>query len=71
MQEPILFNWSIKDNIKFGKLDATDEEVYKAALAANALEFIEGAKSENMTRIELLSELTGDLETQLFKFFNE
>ena len=43
MQEPILFNWSIKENIKYGKADATDEEVYKAALTANAIEFIESS----------------------------
>lgn len=36
-QEPLLFNESIKDNILYGKLDATDEEVYKAAAKANAL----------------------------------
>ena len=41
MQEPILFNRSIKENILYGKLDATDEEVYKAALKANAIGFIE------------------------------
>ena len=41
MQEPILFNKSIKENILYGKLDATDEEVYKAALKANAIGFIE------------------------------
>ena len=41
MQEPILFNTDIKTNILYGKLDATDEEVYKAALRANAIGFIE------------------------------
>ena len=41
MQEPILFNKDIKTNILFGKLDATDEEVYLAAQKANALQFIE------------------------------
>jgi len=41
MQEPVLFNTDIKTNIKFGKPDATDEEVYIAAQKANALQFIE------------------------------
>ena len=41
MQEPVLFNKSIKDNIKFGKPDATDQEVYEAAKKANCLQFIE------------------------------
>ena len=39
-QEPILFCTSIKENIKFGKPDATDEEVIRAAKLANAHEFI-------------------------------
>ena len=41
MQEPVLFNKTIKENIKFGKNDATDEEIYLAAKKANCLEFIE------------------------------
>lgn len=39
-QETILFNTSILENIKYGNLNATREEVEKAAEAANALEFI-------------------------------
>mmetsp|Transcript_33800 Transcript_33800/g.44621 ORF Transcript_33800/g.44621 Transcript_33800/m.44621 type:complete len:96 (-) Transcript_33800:1031-1318(-) len=31
MQEPVLFNSDIKTNIRFGKPEATDEEVYIAA----------------------------------------
>lgn len=33
-QEPILFSHSISENITFGRQDATDEDVYKAARAA-------------------------------------
>lgn len=40
-QETVLFNASIKDNILYGRLDATDEEVYAAAKAANVMEFVE------------------------------
>jgi len=40
-QEPLLFGGSIRDNITFGKSDATSEEVFAAAEAANAREFIE------------------------------
>jgi ABC-type multidrug transport system fused ATPase/permease subunit len=40
-QEVILFSGSIRDNIAYGKPDATDEEVMEAAKKANALEFIE------------------------------
>ncbi|ORX76879.1 P-loop containing nucleoside triphosphate hydrolase protein [Anaeromyces robustus] len=39
-QEPCLFNISIKDNIKYGKLDATDEEIYEAGRKANIHDFI-------------------------------
>jgi ATP-binding cassette subfamily B protein len=40
-QEPILFATSIRDNIRYGRPDATDDEVRAAALAANALAFVE------------------------------
>lgn len=40
-QDIILFGGSIAENIRYGKLDATDEEVWKAAKMANAVEFIE------------------------------
>lgn len=39
-QEPILFAATIRDNIAYGRLDATDEEIRAAAHAANATEFI-------------------------------
>jgi len=39
-QETILFNDSIKANISYGKPGATDEEIKKAALQANAHDFI-------------------------------
>ena len=40
-QETVLFNATIKENILYGRLDATDEDVYEAAKAANVLEFVE------------------------------
>lgn len=40
-QEPILFDGSIRDNIAYGRPEATDEEIRQAAQAANAAEFIE------------------------------
>ena len=39
-QEAILFNASFKDNIRFGKTDATEEEIANAAKIANAYNFI-------------------------------
>jgi len=40
-QEPVLFATTIADNIRYGKRDATDEEVRDAAGAANAAGFID------------------------------
>lgn len=39
-QEPILFHRSIRENIRYGKLSATDSEVYEAAKSAHIHEFI-------------------------------
>ena len=40
LQDTHLFTATVMENIRFGKLDATDEEVYAAAKLANADEFI-------------------------------
>ena len=40
IQDTHLFTGTIADNIRYGKLDATDEEVYEAARIANADSFI-------------------------------
>jgi subfamily B ATP-binding cassette protein MsbA len=40
-QEPILFATTVADNIRYGRLDATDAQLRAAAEAANATEFIE------------------------------
>jgi len=43
LQEPVLFAGTIRDNLRYGRLDATDEEVEAAAQAAHAHEFIRPA----------------------------
>ena len=40
LQDTNLFTGTVRDNIRYGKLDATDEEIYKAAKIANAYDFI-------------------------------
>lgn len=59
-QEPFLFSGSVMDNIRYGHLDASDEEVMAAAHAANAEEFIlrlpEGYQTEVGQRGSLLSQ---------------
>ncbi|MCE5322702.1 ABC transporter ATP-binding protein/permease [bacterium] len=42
LQDTILFSGTIRDNIRFGSPDATDDEVIKAAKMAQAHEFITG-----------------------------
>ena len=41
MQEPILFNDTIKENILYGKQDASDDKIREVAEMANAIGFIE------------------------------
>ena len=40
LQEPLLFSGSIAENIRYGRLEATHEEIMEAAEAANAHDFI-------------------------------
>ncbi|MET3576953.1 ABC transporter ATP-binding protein [Bhargavaea ullalensis] len=40
LQDPFLFEASVMENIRYGRLDATDEEVIRAAKEANAHDFI-------------------------------
>lgn len=41
LQDTFLFTGSIKENIKYGRMDATDEEIIEAARAVGAHQFIE------------------------------
>jgi ATP-binding cassette, subfamily B, bacterial len=40
LQEPLLFGSTIRENIRYGRLEASDEEVEAAARAANAHDFV-------------------------------
>jgi ABC-type multidrug transport system fused ATPase/permease subunit len=42
LQEPLLFSGTIGENIRYGRLDATDEDLAAAARGANAHDFIVG-----------------------------
>jgi ABC-type multidrug transport system fused ATPase/permease subunit len=42
LQEPFLFSGTIRDNIRYGKLEANDDEVMAAARAVNLHDFIVG-----------------------------
>jgi len=50
-QEPFLFNGTVRENIGYGKLDATDEELKAAARAANCHEFISRLPDGYDTRV--------------------
>jgi len=41
LQDPFLFNGTVAENIRFGRLDASDQSVREAAMAVGADEFIE------------------------------
>ncbi|MCC6819270.1 MAG: ABC transporter ATP-binding protein [Verrucomicrobia subdivision 3 bacterium] len=50
-QEPFLFNGTIRENILYGKLDATGDELLAAARAANCFEFITNLPEGFETRV--------------------
>jgi ABC-type multidrug transport system fused ATPase/permease subunit len=50
-QDPFLFSGSIADNIRFGRPDASDEEVFAASELANADAFIRNLPEGYQTRI--------------------
>jgi ATP-binding cassette subfamily B protein/subfamily B ATP-binding cassette protein MsbA len=52
LQDPFLFNGTVKENILFGRLDARDKEVIAAAQAVGAHDFIMGLKSGYETSVE-------------------
>jgi len=59
-QEPILFNESVRNNIAYGKMNATEQEVIKAAKAAYAHDFIQRFPDKFDTNIgELGGRLSG------------
>jgi ABC-type multidrug transport system fused ATPase/permease subunit len=40
LQDPVLFSGTIADNLRYGRLDATDQDIERAARAAHAHDFI-------------------------------
>lgn len=64
MQEPSIFNYSIMENILYGKLSASNEEIIKVSTLANCMEFIEkqdiGGGGIDETPANLLKEMEGN-----------
>ncbi len=52
LQDTYLFSGTIRENIRFGKLDATDEEVVEAAKMANAHHFIKYLPAQYDTPVQ-------------------
>jgi len=52
LQDPFLFNGSVKENILFGRLGASDEDVISAAKAVGAHDFIMSLKNGYETSVE-------------------
>lgn len=52
LQDPFLFSATIADNIRYGRLEATDEEVTAAAKAVGAHDFIMALPEGYQTRVE-------------------
>lgn len=51
LQDTFIFSGTIKDNIRYGKLDATDEEIIAAAKAVRAHDFISELKDGYDTQV--------------------
>jgi len=51
MQDSVLFSGTVRENIAYGLPDATDDEVERAARAAQAHEFISGLPDGYLTRV--------------------
>uniref|UniRef100_A0AAQ4Q6T6 ABC-type xenobiotic transporter n=1 Tax=Gasterosteus aculeatus aculeatus TaxID=481459 RepID=A0AAQ4Q6T6_GASAC len=58
-QEPVLFATTIAENIRYGRLDVTDQEITQAAKEANAYNFIMGLPNQKFET------MVGDRGTQM------
>jgi len=68
LQEPFLFGGTVFENIQFGRLDATLEDVQAAAIAVGADEFISGLTNGYHTPVEEGGALLSVGQRQLISF---
>lgn len=68
LQDPFLFSGSVMDNIRFGRLNASDEEVIEAARAVGADEFIRRLRQGYHTSVEEGGTLLSMGQRQLIAF---
>lgn len=68
LQDPFLFNGSVAENIRFGRLEASDEELEAAARAVGAHEFIVNLRQGYDTQVEEGGVLLSVGQRQLISF---
>lgn len=68
LQTPHLFSGTIKDNIKYGNLDATDKEIIEASKLVNSHEFIIKMKERYDTDVAQGGNLLSTGQKQLISF---
>ncbi|MFD1777723.1 ABC transporter ATP-binding protein [Fredinandcohnia salidurans] len=68
LQDTFIFSGTIKDNIRFGRPDATDEEIIAAAQAVGAHQFIEKLVNGYDTEVEERGNILSVGERQLLSF---
>jgi ATP-binding cassette, subfamily B, multidrug efflux pump len=68
LQDPFIFSGTIMDNIRYGRLDATDEEVIEAAKAVQAHQFISSLKDGYQTEVNERGTRLSTGQRQLISF---
>lgn len=68
MQDSFIFSGTIRDNILYGKLDATDEEIEKASKLVCADSFIKGMQNGYDTEVKERGSLLSQGQKQLISF---
>jgi ATP-binding cassette, subfamily B, multidrug efflux pump len=68
LQDPFIFSGTIMDNIRYGRLDASDEEVIAAAKAVQAHEFISRMKDGYETEVNERGTRLSSGQRQLISF---
>lgn len=68
LQDTFIFSGTIRDNIRFGRLDATDEEVEIAAKAVNAHDFIMQFENGYDTEVQERGNILSMGQRQLLSF---
>jgi len=68
LQDTFIFSGTIRDNIRYGRLDATDDEIVKAAQAVHAHDFIMSLPDGYDTQVEERGNVLSMGQRQLLSF---